>query len=156
MPKLPLPADQPVTVNALRNKRSEIVGMIELHNREAERLRAELIHLDATLRLFDPHTDPEAIDGKLLYPRRTEYFAKGEQTRLIYAYLREHGSASAYEVAEYAIREKNLPPMDALIKRDFVHRFLGQMHDMRRKRKLAKIGKGKGVRWVNLLGVFAR
>lgn len=147
MQKLPLPADQPNAVNALRNKRAELLGMIELHEREANRLRGELIHLDATLRLFDPQTDPEAIGGKLLYPRRTEYFAKGETTRLIYTFLRDHGTASALEIAEYAIREKSLPPMDTLTMRDFARRFLDQMHDMRRRGKLAKIGERKGVRW---------
>jgi hypothetical protein len=64
MAKLPLPDTHPNTVNALRNKRSEIVGDIEVHSREIERLRAELVHLDVVLRLFDPSTDPEDIAGR--------------------------------------------------------------------------------------------
>jgi hypothetical protein len=55
MPKLPLPEDQPVAVNALRNKRAEITGQIAMFEREVARLRAELVHVDATLRLFDDH-----------------------------------------------------------------------------------------------------
>jgi hypothetical protein len=51
MQRLPLPDEQPVAVNALRNKRAAIAGEIEMHSREIDRLRGELIHLDATLRV---------------------------------------------------------------------------------------------------------
>jgi hypothetical protein len=44
--KLRLPDDHPNTVNAPWDKRAEIVGDIELHSREIERLRAEFVHLD--------------------------------------------------------------------------------------------------------------
>ena len=59
MPKLPLPDEQPIAVNALRNMRANIAGKIAMHTREIDRLRAQLIHLDATLRLFDPETEPK-------------------------------------------------------------------------------------------------
>jgi hypothetical protein len=42
-----------------------------MHEREAERLRAELVHLDATLRLFDPDTDPTVIEPLRRFPRAT-------------------------------------------------------------------------------------
>lgn len=146
---LPLPDEQPVTVNALRNKRAEILGKIEMHEREANRLRGELVHLDATLRLFDPMTDPEAIGGKLLkMPRRTEYFAKGETTRLIYECLRERGIASAKDVAEHAATAKGIEVMgNPATEPDFIRRFLDQLHDMKRKGKVVQVGQRKGARW---------
>jgi hypothetical protein len=54
MAKLPFPDEQPIAVNALRNMRAKISGKIAMHTREIDRPRAELIHIDATLRLFDP------------------------------------------------------------------------------------------------------
>jgi hypothetical protein len=66
MAKLPLPDEQPIAVNALRNMRSRIAGEIEMHSREIDRLRAELVHLDATMQLFDPETDPTDVPSK--YP----------------------------------------------------------------------------------------
>ena len=63
MAKLPLPDEQPIAVNALRNMRSRIAGEIEMHSREIDRLRAELVHLDATMQLFDPETD------RAMFPR---------------------------------------------------------------------------------------
>ena len=32
-----------------------------MHEGEIDRLRTELVHLDATMRLFDPDTDPDDI-----------------------------------------------------------------------------------------------
>jgi hypothetical protein len=66
MAKLPLPDEQPIAVNALRNMRSRIAGEIEMHSREIDRLRAELVQLDATMQLFDPETDPTDVPSK--YP----------------------------------------------------------------------------------------
>jgi len=45
--KLPLPDEQPIAVNALRNKRAcnQLTGEIEMHQREIERPRMELDHM---------------------------------------------------------------------------------------------------------------
>src|SRR5215213_3202874 len=80
MAKLPLPDEQPIAVSALRNMRSRIAGEIEMHSREIDRLRAELVHLDATMQLFDPETEPSDVPALRRYPRRTEWFARGEVT----------------------------------------------------------------------------
>src|SRR5947207_14758153 len=92
MPKLPLPEEQPVAVNALRNKRAAILGDLVLHQAVIDQLRANLAHVDAVLRLFDPETNPEDIEGKRRFPRRTEVFARGECTRMIYDGLRAAGT----------------------------------------------------------------
>jgi hypothetical protein len=145
--KIPLPEEQPVAVNALRNMRAKIAGEIEMHSREIDRLRAELVHLDATMRLFDPDTNPEDIFGKRRFPNRTEYFARGEITRMIYDALRKRESVTAKELAEAALTEKEIPETDRKTRRDFVTRFHNVLHDLRRRGHVAKIGKGEGVRW---------
>ena len=93
--KIPLPDEQPVAVNALRNKRAQIAGMIAMHEGEARQLRAELIHIDAVLRLFDPETDPEGLPISKAFPRRMAYFAKGEVSRRVYDALRDGTTAAA-------------------------------------------------------------
>ena len=45
MAKLPLPDEQPIAVNALRNMRARIASEIAMHGRESDRLRAELVPL---------------------------------------------------------------------------------------------------------------
>ena len=147
MQKLPLPAEQPVAVNALRNKRTEIAGMIAMYEREVERLRAEPVHVDATLRLFDPGTEPATIGALRRFPRRTEYFARGEVTRMVYDALRAAPEIRAQDLADTVMRDKGLPETDRAPRREFVNRFLNVMGDMKRRGKLIKIGHGPGVRW---------
>jgi hypothetical protein len=149
MPKLPLPLpnDQPVAVNALRNKRSQLAGEIEMHSREIDRLRGELIHLDATLRLFDPATDPQGIPALLRHPRRTEWFARGEVTQRIYEALRDQGTISPRQVAYAAIEAKQIPAPDSATKRDIVARFTNVMYDLTRRGLAEKIGHGPGAKW---------
>ena len=148
MPALPpLPDTQPVTANALRNKRAEIAGDIEMHNREIDRLRAELVHVDAVLRLFDPGVEPDDIASRKRYPRRTDYFARGEITRAIFEALRDQETVAAGELAAVAMAAKGIAETDGAIRRDFVSRFLTALHDMRRRGSIAKVGHGRGVRW---------
>ena len=49
---------EPCVVSALRDKRAEISGMIADLEKELSRQRADLAHLDATLRLFAPDLAP--------------------------------------------------------------------------------------------------
>jgi hypothetical protein len=144
--KIPLPDEQPVAVNALRNKRAQIAGMIAMHEGEARQLRAELIHIDAVLRLFDPETDPEGLPISKAFPRRMAYFAKGEVSRRVYDALRE-GTTAANELAEAAMTEKGISEDDRHVRRDFVNRFHNMLHHMRRRGQTEKIGNRKGVRW---------
>src|ERR1700676_2770601 len=120
MPKLPLPLpdEQPVAVNALRNKRSQLAGDIEYHERQIDLLRADLVHLDAALRLFDPDTDPDDIMPRRRVPRRSHYFAKGEQTRRVFEAIRNHGTVSAVEIAAQAMADKGIPETDRKMRRE--------------------------------------
>jgi hypothetical protein len=146
--KLPLPEEHPNTVNALRNKRSEVVGDIAMHAREIEKLRAQLIHLDATLRLFDPNTDPEMIEGRPRSPRRSEYFEKGELVHRVYVGLRESDATiSAEELTKVALADKGIPLTDRVTHRLFMCKFTPALADLRRRGIIEKIGHGRGVRW---------
>src|SRR5439155_19434842 len=106
--KTPIPNEQPVAVNALSNKRAQIAGMIAMHEGEARQLRAELIHIDAVLRLFDPETDPEGLPIRKAFPRRMAYFAKGQVSRRVYDAIRD-GTTSANELADAATSQKGSP-----------------------------------------------
>lgn len=141
------PPFSPVAVNALRNKRADIAGQIEMHSREIDRLRSELVHLDATLRLFDPFALPEDIASRKRWPRRTDYFAKGELTRLVYEAMRDNGTTSAGELGAAAMKTRSIPETDNQVRRDFVARFLNTLHDLLRRGMVEKIGSGRGVRW---------
>ena len=95
-----------------------------MHERQVEQLRADLIHVDAALRLFDPGNEPGDIEALRRFPRRTEYFARGEVTRMVYEALRASPEVRAQDIAEQAMRDKGLPETDRAQRREFVNRFL--------------------------------
>jgi hypothetical protein len=67
-------------VLALMAKRAEIQGHIQDLETKARRWRTRLAHVDATLVIFSPDTDPEAIQPKRPH-RRSQYFRGGEFAR---------------------------------------------------------------------------
>jgi hypothetical protein len=147
MNKLPSPNEQPITVNALRRMRSKIAGEIEMHTRELDRLRATLVHIDATLWLFDPKTDPNDIPALRRYPRRTEWFARGEVTRRLYEALRIDGVIWPREVARRAMADKDISEADPKIAQEVIATFAHVAAYLTRRGKLVKIGKGADARW---------
>ena len=75
-------------MHALRNKRAELAGTLIQLEQQLVRQRADLTHLDATMRLFDPDIQPNEIHPK---QRRSHsaWFRHGECLRLIYDELRD-------------------------------------------------------------------
>jgi hypothetical protein len=55
---------EPHVVHALRNKRAELTGTLIQLEQQLVRQRADLTHLDATMRLFDPDIQPNEIHPK--------------------------------------------------------------------------------------------
>jgi monoamine oxidase len=51
-------------VSGLVAKHSELVGIIQFHRAEIERVAADLKHLDATIKLFAPETDLRSLGAK--------------------------------------------------------------------------------------------
>ena len=62
-------------------KRAEVAGLIDSLERQLAQHRADLIHVDGVLRLFQPDRDPAAIKPKRPM-RRNRYFGRGELARL--------------------------------------------------------------------------
>jgi hypothetical protein len=59
-------------VSALANKRAEIAGMIARAQQQLGQFRADLVHLDATIRLFAPAAlSPSRIERNY---RKAKYF----------------------------------------------------------------------------------
>jgi hypothetical protein len=78
---------EPHVVCALKAKRAELAGEIELTTRQLQTLRAALEHLDATLCLFDPAAVPDAIEPKVWRPN-ADWAKRGEMIRICLDTLR--------------------------------------------------------------------
>ena len=99
-------------ISALRNKRAELAGMLRQLEQQLVQQRADLAHLDAAMRLFDPEIRPNDIRPK--QPRaRNVWFRPGECLRLIYDALREATQpVTTRELAERIMRVKAIPAAD--------------------------------------------
>jgi hypothetical protein len=103
---------EPHVIGALRNKRAELAGMLRQLEQQLVRQRANLAHLDATMRLFDPDIRPNDIRPKQPRARNT-WFRQGECLRLIYDELREATQpVTTRELAERIMQVKGIPAAD--------------------------------------------
>jgi hypothetical protein len=63
----------------LRDKRSELADAINRLERQADQHRADLAHITATMRLFDPNVAPVPETLQTATPRgRNDWFRPGE------------------------------------------------------------------------------
>jgi hypothetical protein len=79
---------EPHVISALSNKRAELAGIVSQLERQLGQQQANLAHLDATMRLFDPDIRLNTIrPGQRR--ARSVWFRPGECLRLIYDELRD-------------------------------------------------------------------
>ena len=140
---------EPYVVSALRDKRAEISGMIADLEKELSRQRADLAHLDGTLRLFAPDLAPQSIT-----PRRrieiNDWFEKGERSRLVLALLRTADRPlTTRKIANRLAASKGIDPSDAQTL-DAVHKtILGLLNGGKNKGFIQRIegAPGKAASW---------
>lgn len=132
-------------MSALRNKRAEMAGTVVQLEQQLVRQRADLSHLDATMRLFDPDIRPNEIRPGQRRARST-WFHHGECLRLIYDELRDAPQPmTTRQLAERIMRNKAIPAADDR-SRDLVQKtLLGSLN--RAKQTVARIETAGVVSW---------
>src|SRR5579863_9977732 len=132
-------------ISGLKEQRSRIAGRMVDLRRELDKLHADLVHVDAVLRLYD--VEPAEIPTKGRMPVRSAYFGRNEISRRCRDLLREKGSIRADEVTVIAMRDKQLDPENRRLRTDFTRRILVTLHDLMKAGRIERIGHGRGVRW---------
>ena len=103
---------EPHVISALSNKRAELAGIVSQLERQLGQQQANLAHLDATMRLFDPDIRPNAIRPKQQRVR-SAWFRPSECLRLIYDELRDAPRPmTTRELAERIMAVKAMPMAD--------------------------------------------
>jgi hypothetical protein len=98
-------------LSALLAKRSELAGKIEFTQTELRQLIIDLDNLDATIRLFEPEIDLEAIKPKPLPARNTAF--RGEVTRIVLSTLRKADKPlPVYEITMHVMVARSLNAAD--------------------------------------------
>src|ERR1700731_4817112 len=141
-------------VSALRLKRAEISGHIHDVEKRIARQRANLANLDATIKLFSPGTNPDAIPPKRAY-RRTRYFARNELSRLAQDALRTAlGPLTSAEIATAVMRAKGMPADDAAFKEIVTARALTLLGRRGKGGTAVKHGTSRDAKWALNVHVF--
>jgi len=108
---IPAGADQPNVLHALTRKRAELAGRIEHGQLTLRHLIAELDHIDAAIRIFNPAIDVGAIRPRPVPPRHAAF--KGEVTRIVLDTLREADRpVTSRDIALRLMKERGLSPDD--------------------------------------------
>jgi len=103
--------ERPNTVAGLIEKRREIAGQIEYHQRVLNELIVDLDHLDHTIRLFAPELDVSLAQPKQ-FPARHAAF-RGEMQRFVLGALRAAtGPLTSLEIAVEVVKGRGLDPND--------------------------------------------
>jgi hypothetical protein len=93
----------------LFDKRAELAGQIVQIEKQARQLRADLAHVEAAIRVLRPGTElPKVVPRRVEF--RPRYFKRGQLTRLILDYIRDHaGEAVAVaDIMPAAVGDRNL------------------------------------------------
>ena len=99
-------------VSALVDKRAELAGQIVRIEQQLGQFRADLIHIDATIRLFAPTLEPETIKAKVIR-RRNDWFEPGEVKRRVLDTLRRSDQPMAAPgLVRVVMSERGLDPAD--------------------------------------------
>jgi len=138
----------------LRSKRSELAGIVVNLEQQLVQRRASLMHIDATMRLFDPELRPEEIR-----PRRRRtcnvWFRPGECLRLIYEVLRDAPeSVTTRDLAERIVEVKSISVTDDRQRALIQKTILASLH--RAKATIERIDTAGVARWRVLQAARAR
>jgi hypothetical protein len=135
-------------VAGLIEKRRELARIIDELQRRLDQHRADLTHVDGTLRVLAADLDPETIRPKRVY-RRDRYFARNELSRLCLGALRTAAGAllSTDEIAGRVIAAKGFEQADAIL-RTAIRKQVGSIvKRLHRNGAIENSGAGHASKW---------
>jgi len=138
-------------LSALKQKRAMISGEIIVVERRIGDLRAALVHLDGTMRLFaGDEINPEAIVPKLpkAAPALPAIMPRGDMTRLVLDALRQGvGSQGLGEIVEKVAGTLGVGPEDRKSRRSLTERVRNTLYRLRDRNAIESLRDGASVLW---------
>jgi hypothetical protein len=133
-------------VSALVAKRSEVSGLIADLERKIAQQRADLVHVDAVLRLYAPALEPEGIPARAVR-RRNGWFKSGELVRMVLEMLRVAPAPMPLrEISIAVMSRRGLDPTDAHTAR-LIGKLVNNALTRQTDNLIEKITEGRAVRW---------
>jgi len=135
-------------LSGLIRKRQEVAADLDAAQSRVRQLVLDIDALDATLRLFQPDIDLDAVKVRPT-PRRHEAH-RGDTSRLIASLLREVGEPLSHrEITQRVMQARGLNLADRALCQTMRDRVGASLRGMRERGRLVSDGeRGLGVRWV--------
>lgn len=92
-------------ISGLLAKRAELIGKINFHYKEAEKLSTDLESIEKSIKIIDPSVNLKEQKEKV-YRQYSNHFKVGELSRLILGVLRDSEPMPANEIVD-KIKEQN-------------------------------------------------
>jgi hypothetical protein len=136
-------------VSGLIEKRRELAGVIDQLQRQLDQYRADLTHIDGTLRILASDLDPETIRPKRAY-RRNRYFARNELSRLCLGVLRIAAGERLRtdDIAGRVIVAKGFDAADGILRTAISDQVGSIVKRLHRSGEIENIGAGRASKWV--------
>ena len=134
-------------VSGLANKRAEIAGMIARAQQQLGKFRADLAHLDATIRLFAPAMEPETIPPKRIRQSDLRFEPGGLSRRVLDALRRAGAPIRAPDLVRAVMIDSGLDPAE---RSNFAHvqwKVRDTLKRLNKRGLVASEGAGHGVLW---------
>jgi len=136
---------EPHVISALREKRAEVAGIVQSLEKQIAQRRADLAHVDATIRLFDPDAKPETIRAKRTY-ERNDWFQPGECARMVFDVLRDAPApVTTADIAAHLMERKGIPADDRRTRELVQKTVLGTLN--RAKGTIERVDVGGAAAW---------
>jgi len=133
-----------IIISALTTKAAELRGQIAVLEGRISQQRADLGHVMATLRMFDPSV-AQPIKAKNPARPRATFFAAGEISKRCRDALREAAApVSADEIAVTAMTDKGVDLSDHATRADMGRRLIWALHRLASAGQAQKVGTGAG------------
>ena len=134
------------TLTELFDKRAELAGEIVQAELRARQLRGDLAHVEATIRILRPGIElPKIVPKRVEY--RPRYFKRGQLTRLIPDYIRQHADApiTVADILPLVIGDRSLSHDEKTRIRSIVQQALRKL--ARHERSSKSPPRGRTLRW---------
>lgn len=136
-------------ISGLTAKRAELLGLAQSYEAKARQVRADLAHIDAALRLFDPTIDLSEIRSNFPTRGQSPWFKMGELARLCRDWLRDAVEpVSAETIVRGIMVARGMDAENGEQRRAIILRTLQTLHRMAKRGDVNRAGKGVGVLWV--------
>ena len=134
-------------VSALVSKRAEIAGLIARAQQQMSQFRADLAHVDATIRLFTPAMDPETIRAKKIRQSDPLFEPGGLSRRVLDALRRAGAPMRAPDLVRAVMIDSGLDPADRTTIARVQWKIRDTLKRLHRRGLVASQGAGHGVLW---------